>query len=52
MIKHLRIAVSTLNLEKSGITPDLVGVHSFRVGGTMALKLNESPETTIMKVGR
>ena len=52
MIKHLRTAIKTLNLEKSGITPDLVGVHSFRAGGAMALKLNGAPDTTIMKMGR
>ena len=44
MIKHLRNAVKTLNQENSGITPDLVGVHSFRAGGGMTLKHNGAPD--------
>ena len=52
MIKHLRTAVTNLKLDKSGIHPDLVGVHSFRAGGAMALKLNGADDTTIMKMGR
>ena len=36
-----------------GINPDLVGVHSYRAVGDMAIKLNgEESDTTIMKVGR
>ena len=52
MLKHLRSTVSNLKMETSGITPDLVGVHSFRAGGAMALKLNGASDTTIMKMGR
>ena len=52
MIQHLRQAVSNLKMENSGIHPDLVGVHSFRAGGAMALKLNGADDTTIMKMGR
>ena len=52
MIQHLRKAVSNLDLTQAGITPDLVGVHSFRAGGAMALKLNGASDTTIMKIGR
>ena len=49
MIKHIRIAVTNLNLHNKGIHPDLVGVHSLRAGGAMALKLNGASDTTIMK---
>lgn len=52
MMKHLRQAVSHLKLESKGIHPDLVGVHSLRAGGAMALKLNGASDTTIMKMGR
>lgn len=52
MIKHLRNAVIKLDMANSGITPELVGVHSFRAGGAMALKLNGASDTTIMKMGR
>lgn len=52
MIKAVRKAVHDLNLHQRGITPDLVGVHSLRAGGAMALKLNGSNDTTIMKHGR
>ena len=52
MIKHLREAVTSLKLDNKGITPDLVGVHSLRAGGAMALKLNGASDTTIMKMGR
>ena len=52
MNKHLRATVTNLKLDKAGITPDLVGVHSFRAGGAMALKLNGATDTTIMKMGR
>ena len=50
--KTIRSAVATLKLEKSGINPDLVGVHSLRTGGAMALKLHGEADTTIMKMGR
>ena len=52
IIQHIRKAVSNLNLQNSGIHPDLVGVHSLRAGGAMALKLNGADDTTIMKMGR
>ena len=35
-----------------GIDPDLVGVHSLRAGGAMALKLHGVDDSTIMKIGR
>lgn len=48
----LRQAVKDLNLHEQGIDPDLIGVHSLRAGGAMALKLNGQEDTTIMKLGR
>ena len=52
MIQSIRTAVKVLNLHKRGIDPDLVGVHSLRAGGAMALKLTNKSDTTIMKLGR
>jgi hypothetical protein len=48
----IRAAVRKLKLHTSGITPNLVGVHSLRAGGAMALKLTGESDTTIMKQGR
>lgn len=39
MITEVQTCVHILGLDKSGIDPDLVGVHSLRAGGAMALKL-------------
>ena len=47
-----RQAVKVLNLHQQGIDPDLVGAHSLRAGGAMALKLHGHSDTTIMKMGR
>ena len=52
MTKSLRLAVHTLGLHKNGIDADLVGPHSLRAGGAMALKLTGADDTTIMKMGR
>jgi hypothetical protein len=52
MLTELRNTVTNLDLKSSGIDPDLVGVHSLRAGGAMALKLTGSNDTTIMKMGR
>jgi hypothetical protein len=52
MIEGLRDAVKSLNLHNNGIDADLVGAHSLRAGGAMALKLTGSDDTTIMKMGR
>jgi hypothetical protein len=52
MIRDIRLAVTNANLHHSGIDPDLVGVHSLRAGGAMALKLTGADDTTIMKMGR
>ena len=52
MINAIRTAVKSLKLHEQGIDPDLIGVHSLRAGGAMALKLNGASDTTIMKMGR
>ena len=52
MITSIRKAVVELNLHLQGIDPDMVGVHSLRAAGAMALKLMGESDTTIMKLGR
>jgi len=52
MIETIRQAIRSLQLDQKGIDPDLIGVHSLRAGGAMALKLNGASDTTIMKMGR
>ena len=50
--RELRQTILDLNLQEHGIDPDLVGVHSLRAGGAMAMKLHGLDDTTIMKQGR
>ena len=52
MINLIRHAAKNLELHKSGIDIDLIGNHSLRAGGAMALKLLGKSDTIIMKVGR
>jgi hypothetical protein len=52
IIQMLRLAAKTLQLEKQAIDPDLIGAHSLRSGGAMALKLHGYDDTTIRKMGR
>ena len=52
LIQAIRASVRALKLHKAGIDPDIVGVHSLRAGGAMALKLHSESDTTIMKHGR
>ena len=52
LIKFIRLAATTLRLQDTGIDPDLIGVHSLRAGGAMALKLHGYSDTTIKKFGR
>ena len=52
MRSGVRTSVRVLNLHKNGIDPDLVGVHSLRAGGAMALKLQGVSDTIIQKQGR
>ena len=48
----LRGMVKEMQLERQGIDADLVGVHSLRAGGAMAMKMHGLNDTTIMKQGR
>ena len=41
-----------MNLAHKGIKLDLLGSHSLRAGGAMALKLQNYADTTIQKLGR
>ena len=52
MLRAVQAAVTNLKLRNHCIDPDLVGVHSLRAGGAMALRLHGYPDTTIMKMGR
>jgi hypothetical protein len=52
IVRQVRLAARALKLEKNAIDPDLVGAHSLRAGGAMALKLHGFDDTTIMKMGR
>ena len=48
----LRQVVTDMKLDSKGIDADLIGVHSLRAGGAMAMKLHGLDDTTIMKQGR
>jgi hypothetical protein len=52
IIKLVRASARQLNLHKQAIDPDLIGAHSLRSGGAMALRLHGFDDTTIMKMGR
>ena len=52
IIKLVREAAIKLNLSDFAIDPDLLGSHSLRAGGAVALKLHGFDDTTIMKMGR
>ena len=52
MISLLREATRAIKLRLVGIDPDMVGVHSLRLGGEMVLKLHGHIDTIIMKIGR
>jgi hypothetical protein len=52
IVHAVRTATKMLHLDQQGIDPDLVGAHSLRAGGAMALKLHGFDDTTIMKMGR
>ena len=51
-MKTVRSTASALDLQKQAIDLDLVGAHSLRAGGAMALKLHGYNDTTIIKMGR
>ena len=52
MRSAIRRAAQDLNLHENGIDPDLIGSHSLRAGGAMALKLQGVSDTIIQKQGR
>ena len=52
IIHHVRVTARILGMEKEGLDIDLIGAHSLRAGGAMALKLMGVADTIIMKHGR
>ena len=52
LITAIHLSIVILGLNKAGINPDLVRVHSLRAGGAMALKIHGESNMTIMKMGR
>ena len=48
----IKATVVTLGLHAYGITPSLVGTHSLRAGGAMAMILNGVQPTVVKKMGR
>ena len=52
VVSMVRHTANCLNLREQAIDPDLIGAHSLRAGGAMALKLHGYDDTTIMKMGR
>ena len=52
VISMIRQVAQSLCLQDQAIDPDLIGAHSLRAGGAMALKLHGYDDTTIMKMGR
>jgi hypothetical protein len=51
-VQRIRVAVSTIGIEKLGFGPDEVGNHSPRSAGAMALFLGGTPVYAIMLQGR
>ena len=52
IVHHVRVMARVLGLDKEGLDSDLLGAHSLRAGGAMALKLMGVADTIIMKHGR
>ena len=52
IIAIIRTTSKVLKLEEQGIHPDLIGAHSLRAGGAMALRPHGFADTVIMKMGR
>ena len=52
MIKAVQATCASLKLNEQAIDPHLVGAHSLRAGGAIALKLHGYDNTAIMKMGR
>ena len=51
IIVAVRTAAKALKLHDWGIDPDMIGTHSLRVGGAMALKIMGYVDSTIRKFG-
>lgn len=52
IVHAVRQAAKSLNLQEKGIDPDMIGAHSLRAGGAMALKIMGETDSTIRKFGR
>ena len=52
MCTAIRQAAQDLKLHENSIDPDLIGSHSLRAGGAMALKLQGVSDTIIQKQGQ
>lgn len=52
IVEGIRLATVALRLDKNRYTPEMVGSHSLRAGGAMAMKLNGIDRDIIRKVGR
>jgi hypothetical protein len=52
IVAFIRTTAKVLNIKEQGIHPDLIGAHSLRAGGAMALRLHGFEDTIIMKMGR
>ena len=52
IVGTVRMAAKYLKLQDRGIGPDLIGAHSLRAGGEMALKTMGYADSTIRKLGR
>ena len=52
IVAAVRAAAKALKLQDRGIDPDMIGAHSLRAGGAMALKIMGYADSTIRKFGR
>ena len=52
IVAAVRMTSTALNLQERGIDPDMIGAHSLRAGGAMALKIMGYADSTIRKFGR
>ena len=52
VVSLVKQGAKDLKLSQRGIDPDLLGSHSLRAGGAMALKLQHYEDTLIQKLGR
>ena len=52
IVSAVRMASKALKLHERGIDPDMIGAHSLRAGGAMALKIMGYKDSTIRAFGR